>query len=198
MNNFWRVAAKRWLAVVAVAAICCCAALVVAWPRSNAKSVLVAAHDIAEGSVLKASDLTRVSMNLGGSQSLYPSAVATGVVTLHRLVAGELIARDVIAPSATQSRLALVIEFRETLPSAVRVGAPTDIWATPNLNQTAGEPVPVGLDCLVGGIHQSSGLGQHSTAVELLCAPEYLPQLLRAKASGETISLIPQPSLLDQ
>ena len=196
MNNVIRLGKPRILPTIAVLALAGLCFAVLNWPKAGEREVLLAARDIAAGAELGSADLAVARLSLGDSASVYLSKLPLGAVAVHRLVAGELVAADSVAPSALDTRLATVLELHEALPSAISVGAVVNVWAT--AKQGSIEPKVIAIDCSVGGLAQNSGLGQQAFAVEVRCEPDFLPQLLAAKAAGDFLAIVPQPSLRDK
>jgi hypothetical protein len=115
-------------------------------------------------------------------------------VLVSRVSKGQLIARSNIAPSPLNTLLPTVLEFKDPLPSKLRVGSRVDVWAT----ERNAEPAPIALECEVENLKAESSLGQRSSAVEVNCATEFLPNLLRSKANAAVLALVLQPTLLEQ
>ena len=196
MKKVIRLGKPRILPTIAVLALASLGFTVLNWPKAGEHEVLVAARDIAAGTELGSADLAVARLSLGDSKSLYPAKLPMGAVAVHRLAAGELVSADSVAPGALDTRLATVLELHEALPRAVSVGAVVNVWAT--AKQGSIEPKVIAIDCSVGGLAQNSALGQQAFAVEVRCEPDYLPQLLAAKAAGDFLAIVPQPTLGDK
>ena len=166
------------------------------WPQTPARQVLVAKRDLAAGSLASAKDFEPRSVQIGDSESLYLAELPTGSILVTRITAGQLLPRNALAPNPATVRLPTMLQFKDPLPTRLRVGAVVDVWST--ANAPAAQPVPTALECLVGSLATQNSLGQQTTIVEVECLSEYLPALLKAKASAVSIALVLQPTLQDQ
>jgi hypothetical protein len=194
MQNVYRLGKRRtaWVAIPLAIALGLASALL--WPQSPTSNVLVAKRDLSAGTVVSSTDFETTSAQLGPSASLYLTALPTSGVLVSRVSKGQLIARSNIAPSPLNTVLPTVLEFKDPLPSKLRVGSRVDVWAT----ERNAEPAPIALECEVSTLKAESSLGQRSSAVEVNCAPEFLPNLLRSKANAAVLALVLQPTLLEQ
>ena len=194
MQNVYRLGKRRtaWVAIPLAIALGVASALL--WPQSPTSSVLVAKRDLSAGTVVSSTDFETTKAQLGTSASLYLTALPTSGVLVSRVSKGQLIARSNIAPSPLNTVLPTVLEFKDPLPSKLRVGSRVDVWAT----ERNGEPAPIALECEVANLKAESSLGQRSSAVEVNCATEFLPNLLRSKANAAVLALVLQPTLLEQ
>ena len=194
MQNVYRLGKRRsaWLALpLAVAAG---AATVLLWPQSTPVSVLVAKRDLSAGTVLSPADFELKNVQLGDSASLYLNEFPGNAVVAYRVSRGQLVARSAVSPNPITTLLPTVLQFKDPLPSKVAVGSRVDVWAT----ERAGEPAPIALECQVSNLRSETSLGQKLSSVEVNCTSEFLPSLLRAKANGDYLSLVLQPTLLEQ
>ncbi len=166
------------------------------WPQSPARQVLVAKRDLAAGSLASAKDFEPRRVQIGDSDSVYLTELPTGSVLVTRITAGQLLPRNALTPNPATARLPTMLQFKDPLPTRLRVGTTVDVWSTDNA--PAAEPAPTALECLVGSLATQNSLGQQTTIVEVECLSEYLPALLKAKASGVSIALVLQPTLQDQ
>jgi hypothetical protein len=194
MQNVYRLGKRRtaWVAIPLAIALGVASALL--WPQSPTSSVLVAKRDLSAGTVVSSTDFETTKAQLGTSTSLYLTALPTSGVLVSRVSKGQLIARSNIAPSPLNTLLPTVLEFKDPLPSKLRVGSRVDVWAT----ERNAEPAPIALECEVENLKAESSLGQRSSAVEVNCATEFLPNLLRSKANAAVLALVLQPTLLEQ
>jgi hypothetical protein len=183
-----------WLALPVAIALGAATALL--WPQPSSTQVLVANRDLSEGTLASPKDFSLQSVKLGDSASLYLSAFPTGGVVISRLAKGQLLARAALAPSPLQTTLATVLTFKDQLPLHVREGSKVDVWATERID--GAEPTSIAQECVVANLTYQSSLGQKATSVEVDCLPEFLPMLLKAKATDATLALVLQPSYLDQ
>jgi hypothetical protein len=183
-----------WLALPVAIALGAATALL--WPQPASTQVLVANRDLSEGTLASAADFTLQRVKLGDSASLYLSKFPAGGVVISRLAKGQLLARSALAPSPLQVTLATVLTFKDQLPLHVREGSRVDIWATERAD--GAEPSSIAQECVVANLTSQSSLGQKTTSVEVNCLPEFLPMLLKAKATDATLALVLQPSYLDQ
>jgi hypothetical protein len=183
-----------WLAVPLALAVGSATALL--WPQGASTSVLVANHDLAAGTVATPSDFDTAKVRIGDSTSLYLQKLPAGGVLVHRIAQGELLTRTNLAPSPLQTMLATVIQFKDALPVELRVGSAVDVWSTEHAE--GAEPMPIALECEIANLRSESSLGQKATSVEVKCLPEFLPKLLKAKATGAVIALVLQPTMLEQ
>jgi hypothetical protein len=179
-----------WLALPLSVALGAATALL--WPQGAAQQVLIATTDLSSGTVLTSADFARVSVQIGESASLYLTELPAGVVLANPLVQGELLTRSNLTPTPLRTLLPTVLVFKDPLPADLRAGSRVDVWAT----EQAGEPAPIALECEVANIRAETALGQKAVAVEVNCLPEFLPTLLKAKATQSAIALVPQPTLL--
>jgi hypothetical protein len=170
------------------------AATALLWPQPPASEVLVALENLSSGTVVDASNFTKARVQLGNSASLYLVELLDEGVLAQPIRKGELLTRADVTPTPLQTRIPTVLVFKDTLPARLGVGSQVDVWAT----EQAGEPMTIGLDCEVSNIRADNGLGQRATAVEVQCLPEFLPGLLKAKASQAAIALVLQQTLLNQ
>jgi hypothetical protein len=166
------------------------------WPQTPSSSILVAQRDLAAGSLVSAADFQTRSFQIGDSASLYLAKLPGRSVLVTRISAGQLLPRNALTPNPAMTRLSTMLQFKDPLPTKLRVGAAVDVWST--ANAPTAEPVPTALECLVGSLATQNSLGQQTTIVEVECLSEYLPALLKAKASGASIALVLQPTLQDQ
>ena len=166
------------------------------WPQTPSSSILVAQRDLAAGSLVSAGDFQTKSFQIGDSASLYLAKLPGRSVLVTRISAGQLLPRNALTPNPAMTRLPTMLQFKDPLPTKLRVGAAVDVWST--ANAPTAEPVPTALECLVGSLATQNSLGQQTTIVEVECLSEYLPALLKAKASGASIALVLQPTLQDQ
>jgi hypothetical protein len=166
------------------------------WPQPATNQVLVANRDLSEGTVVRTSDFSLQAVKLGDSASLYLNKIKAGGVVINRLAKGQLLARTDLAPSPLQTTLATVLTFTDQLPVKLRSGSRVDVWATERV--AGAEPSSIAQGCSVANLTSLSSLGQKSTAVEVDCLPEFLPLLLKAKATEATLALVLQPSYLEQ
>ncbi|MCX8529557.1 MAG: SAF domain-containing protein [Rhodoluna sp.] len=196
MQKVTRLGKRRgaWLAIPLALAVGSATALL--WPQSASTSVLVANHDLAAGTVATAADFDTASVRIGDSTSLYLQKLPAGGVLVHRIAQGELLTRTNLAPSPLQTMLATVIQFKDALPVELRVGSALDVWSTEDAE--GAEPTPIALECEIANLRSESSLGQKATSVEVKCLPEFLPKLLKAKATGAVIALVLQPTTLEQ
>jgi len=185
---------SAWLAIPL--ALLVTLATLLLWPQTPAGEVLVAKRDIAAGSLLTSKDFEARRVQIGDSESLYLTALPAGGVLVTRISAGQLLPRNALTPNPATTRLPTMLQFKDPLPTRLRVGAAVDVWST--ANAPTAEPVPTALECLVGSLATQNSLGQQTTIVEVECLSEYLPALLKAKASGVSIALVLQPTLQDQ
>ena len=198
MQKVHRLGRKRsaWLAVPA--AICLTIAVIVLWPTSPQSLALVANRDIASGSTLKESDFDKVSLPTTIAGNLYPSSLPRGAQLLIRMATGQLLPRTSIAVDALDVRLPVVIETKQPLPNKLRVGSSVNVWATTPTSASASEPVAVALDCEISAIAQDTTLGQKRFSVEVLCEPDFFPQILQAQAANALIAFALNPTQLEQ
>lgn len=194
MQNVYRLGKRRtaWLAIPVSIALGVAVALL--WPQSPSSSVLIAKSDLPAGTVVSAADFEPMQAQLGQSASIYLSQLPGSGVLVSRVSKGQLIARSNIAPSPLATLLPTVLQFKDPLPSKLRVGSRVDVWAT----ERNAEPAPIALECEVANVKAESSLGQRSTSVEVNCTSEYLPNLLRAKANGAVLAIVLLPTLLEQ
>jgi hypothetical protein len=192
MQKVQRLGKRRgaWLALPLSVALGAATALL--WPQGAAQQVLIATTDLSSGTVLTSADFARVSVQIGESASLYLNELPAGVVLANPLVQGELLTRSNLTPTPLRTLLPTVLVFKDPLPADLRAGSRVDVWAT----EQAGEPAPIALECEVANIRAETALGQKAVAVEVNCLPEFLPTLLKAKATQSAIALVPQPTLL--
>lgn len=181
-----------WLAVPLALVLGGATALL--WPQSPTHEVLVAKTDLSSGTVVSASNFEPRRVQLGDSASLYFSDLPTEGVLVARITKGELLTRTNLIDTPLNTRIPTVLTFKDTLPANLKIGSQVDIWAT----EQAGEPAPIALECEVTTLRAEVALGQKATAVEVNCLPEFLPPLLRAKASQAAIALVLQSTMLDQ
>jgi hypothetical protein len=198
MQKVQRLGRKRttWLAVPL--AVCLTVAVFVLWPTSPQVSVLVANRDIASGTQLKESDFTPVAIPATLAGNLYPSSLPKRANLFHRLAKGQLLPRTSIATEAFDVRLPTVIETKQPLSNKLRVGSSVNIWATTPSSTATSDPVAIALGCEIAGIAQDTTLGQKLFSVEVLCEPEFFPQILRAQAGNALIAFALNPSQLEQ
>lgn len=181
---------SAWLALPLSVALGAATALL--WPQSPSQQVLVATANLSSGTVLSNSSFAKVEVQIGDSASLYLAELPDGVILASPLAKGELLTKSNLTPSPLQTLLPTVLVFKDPLPAELRTGSHVDIWAT----EQAGEPAPIALDCEVANLRSETALGQKAAAVEVNCLPEFLPPLLKAKASQSAIALVLQPTLL--
>lgn len=132
-----RLARPRWLNVRVVGGILLIVAAVVLGARvigasAQTTPVWAAEHDLAEGTVLAASDLTTVEVNLGDNENLYltPSqASPVGMTVVNPLVAGELLPASAIEQSGTGRVLAIGVT-PDHMPPGVSHGSTIDLYLT--------------------------------------------------------------------
>ena len=196
MQKTYRLGRRRGAWLLFPLAIALGLATALLWPQASTSSVLIANHDLAEGSVVTAADFDSLQVSIRDSTSLYLAKLPTGAILISRLAKGQLLARNQLAPSPIRVLLPTVLQFKDPLPGGVRVGAEVDVWATERT--TSAEPAPIALGCSVANLRVESALGQKASAVEVGCAPEFLPDLLRAKATEAVIALVLQPTMLEQ
>ncbi len=185
---------SAWFAIPAAIALGVATALL--WPQSATTGVLVANRDLAAGTVASNQDFSVARVRIGDSASLYLTKMPAGGVLVHRMAQGELLTRTSLAPSPLKTTLPTVLQFKDTLPVELRVGSSVDVWATEHAD--GAEPTPIALECEISNLKSESSLGQKATSVEVNCLPEFLPNLLKAKATQATLALVLQPTSLEQ
>jgi hypothetical protein len=158
----------------------------------------VANRDIASGTQLKESDFTPVAIPSTLAGNLYPSSLPKRANLLHRLAKGQLLPRTSIATEAFDVRLPTVIETKQPLSNKLRVGSSVNIWATTPSSTSTSDPVAIALGCEIAGIAHDTTLGQKLFSVEVVCEPEFFPQILRAQAGNALIAFALNPSQLEQ
>lgn len=183
---------SAWLALPLSVALGVATALL--WPQSPTNQVLVATKDISAGTVVSTADFTSSAVQLGDSAPLYVSELPAEGVLVSRMTKGELLTRGSLIPTPIETLLPTVLVFKDAQPINLRTGSQVDVWAT----EQGGEPTAIALECQVANMRPETSLGQKATAVEVNCLPEFLPTLLKAKASQATIALVLQPTFLDQ
>ncbi len=195
MQKVTRLGKRRgaWLALPIAVALGAATALL--WPQGATTAVLIASHDISSGTLVSASDFTRGKARIGDSASLYLANLPAGSFLVSRIAQGELLSRSNVAPSPLQTQLPTVLQFKDGLPFELRVGSQVDVWSTEHA--TGAEPTAIALDCEVANLRSESSLGQKATSVEVNCLPEFIPKLLKAKATDSSIALVLQPTTLE-
>lgn len=198
MQKVQRLGRRRntWLAVPV--AICLTVAVFILWPTNPQSLVLVANRDIASGSPLRETDFDQVSLPATLAGNLYPNSLPKGAQALVRIAKGQLLPRTAIALDTLDVRLPVVIETKQPLPNKLRVGSSVNVWATTPTSTSASEPVAVALDCEIAAIAQDTALGQKRFAVEVLCEPDFFPQILQAQAANALIAFALNPTDLEQ
>jgi len=200
-----RLTRPRWFNVRVVGGILLVIAAVVLGARvigasARTSPVWAAQHDLAEGTVLTATDLTAVEVNLGDYENLYltPNQVSpVGMTVVNPLAAGELLPATAIEQSGTGRVLAIGVT-PDHMPPGVAHGSTIDLYLTKGGTAGAEENATtelIGRDLTVqsvtapatGGL---SGATSNRYQMSVLLPAETADRLVRILPTGEPIVVL--------
>ena len=174
-----------------------CSGLGVWWTiqvNNHTQEYLITNQPAASGSEVTNGSFHVARMNLGESGKLYlrPGELTKSAYLLVGVDAGQLIPKSLIASSALDERVPVVITSRMPLPSKVRVGDLVDIWVSKsNENNQYAKPVQVVIDAEIADIVQTSGImNDQALQVQVLVPSESVSPILDAIASKDALSLV--------
>jgi hypothetical protein len=184
---------RRAVILLAVALIAVTLAMIFATFRTEPlKEFLVANRDLASGSLLSASDFTRVSTDLP-VQGVYLSSLVPLATLKTPLRKGELLAVSALGP--TESRYSVVLKPSQPLSSGIRVGSLVDVWfvAKPTNVAEAAVPQRIATSLEVLSVVEPSAndsFATDSVRLEVASSAEGLAALMLASAEGGFIGVV--------
>ncbi|MDS2171206.1 hypothetical protein Q7C18_00650 [Nesterenkonia sp. CL21] len=161
--------------------------------------VYAADRTISVGEPVSAEDLRVVDVRLDDVSGQYLSADREPPADLQFVSVveeGELVPARAVDAVDPLGRQAVTLEIEDTLARAVEPGRAVDLWTT--TPGAIGEDAGARVDQVVAGAEvsavteSSSTFGaQSAVTVELLVAPDDLPEVLAARSSAAALSLVP-------
>lgn len=164
--------------------------------------VYAAGTTLVTGHTLTTADLTVVRVRLGAGAAAYlraQSPVPSGATLLHALGPGELIPVSAVGTASALRLRPVTVPLDGAPPAGLRVGVRVDVWSSSRDaagGATAYKPPTrlaeaVEVSALVVG---DGGLSvDRSGSVQILLAPDELPEALDALANGARMVLVPVP-----
>ena len=155
--------------------------------RGELHQILVATTDIAVGEPVDESNTTTKTTT--ENSATYLKKLLPGQVTSQTILKGQLIPSQVIT-TTRDPRTPIRFNGLQTISEQLSVGDHVDIWATPNNQQAGSGAEIVAFDAIVTKIVNTSNMAINQTSVELRINPEYLVNVLEAKANSLAIELV--------
>lgn len=181
--------------VLVVGSIAGTVAVVTADDRSVA--LYVAAGPISRGELVTTEMLRRIDTGVGAEGEAYLAVgalPAEGAVAARTIGAGEFVPLAALGDAASLDATTVVVEVAAPVAEAIGPGRIVELWSTAySLDRSAAEPVVLVDDAEVVGVREGDGLLSRSStvSVEVLIARAALGPVLRARADGAALSLVP-------
>lgn len=159
--------------------------------------VYAAAHPLAPGDRISASDLAMASVQLDSAGGLYlaPGVLPPdGLIVNRHVLAGELVPISATASTDSLRLTALVVSVDGELAASVGPGSTVDVWASRQSAQgTFGVPSTLVSGATVVRLVASDtivGAGK-TTAIEILVPQARVARLLEAFANDDAVAVVP-------
>ena len=182
---------------LAVSVVAIAGSIVGAWFVIESQKItevyLVTKSDLASGTPLVESDLTRADLALFtlGDQYVQAGELPQGSYLTRAVSVGEAIPKAAVTTQQLDDYSNVVLTPSVELSSAISPGSKVSIWASPALDyQSFGEPAIAAIDVEVVEVREPAGSFQTGDkSVELRVPIASIQSLLRAIANGDAIAL---------
>ena len=158
---------------------------------------MVAAHDLAPGTVLTEKDVVPVEVRLAGPGERYvPSDTKLGGVVVSDFVSkGELLPRRTIESEAPADLRSFSLTLEGALPAGVKVGSGVDVYVTPKDAEEDAEPKRVLSGVRVVKVDRAdSGFGvTQGHVLEVLIPREDVATMVGHVARENVVSVVSAP-----
>jgi len=160
-------------------------------------AVYTARHTLTAGDRVKPADLVEARVQLGPTAKLYLAPgrdLREGLLVIQTILAGELVARSMVAQSSGSEATSMVVDVPGRLAASIAAGSVVDVWSARATGPSEyAPPTILAGQAVVVRIVEPTGIiaASNAQSVEILVPKATVGALLEAIMNGDALAIVP-------